>query len=359
MQHRVSVLVADDSLPVHQLFRNALQTQASIKLLHALSGAECLDALEQGVDVAFIDIHMPDHSGLEALWGARTTSGTKTFVAVMSGRRSQRCVNLARQLDAYELLLKPFRAEDIQHVLKIYQRLSTPLHVLLVDDSATFRRIMRKVLEKSIFRLKIDDTGDPVAALASGEAARYDVVFLDCNLPGLNGLDMLVRLREQNPDIKVVMISGEQNPRREAEALRLGAVAFLNKPFFPGEIDAVLHQALGMRSPKLATDGWVGDFSIKIHGRTIAVEHQKTGHIYEYAWFPDAPHLRMSKVRANPEADTAPDLARGDAEWAAVLELQNARLLNTGDAAQVGFQLHKAAPRGEPRAAASLSSPSR
>jgi hypothetical protein len=67
----------------------------------------------------------------------------------------------------------------------------------------------------------------------------------------------------------------------------------------------------------------------------------------------------MSKVRANPEADTAPDLARGDAEWAAVLELQNARLLNTGDAAQVGFQLHKAAPRGEPRAAASLSSPSR
>jgi CheY-like chemotaxis protein len=345
-------------LPVHQLFRNALQNQAGIQLVHALNGAECLDALERGVDVAFIDIHMPDHSGLEALWGARTTSGNKAFVAVMSGRRSQRCVNLARQLDAYELLLKPFRAEDILQVLKTYQRVSTPLHVLLVDDSQTFRRIMRKVLEKSIFRLKIDDTGESTAAITGSAAAKYDVIFLDCNMPGLNGLEILARLRARKPDIKVVMISGEHNPRREAEALRLGAVAFLHKPFFPGEIDAVLHQALGMRSPKLATDAAVGDFAVTIHGRTVAVEHQKTGHVYEYVWFADAPHLRLPKVRANPEADAAPESAKGDAEWAAVLELQNARLLNT-QAAHAGHQLNAAAPAGEPRVGASLSSPSR
>jgi CheY-like chemotaxis protein len=327
MPNDISVLVADDSTPVHQLFRNALQDHASAKLVHALNGAECFDALERGVDVAFIDINMPELSGLEALWGARTR-GNKTFVAVMSGRRSQRCVNLARQLDAYEMLLRPFRAEDIQSVLRTYERVSTSLHVLLVDDSATFRRIMRKVLDKSIFRLEINDVGEGTAALANCEAGNYDVIFLDCNMPGLNGLDMLVRLRAQNPDLKVVMISSEHDPRREREALRLGAVAFLYKPFFPGEIDAVLHQALGMRSPKLATDGLVGDFAIKIHGRTISVEHQKTGHVYEYVWFPNAPHLRLPKVRTNPAADMAPDSARSDAEWAAVLELKNARLLN-------------------------------
>jgi CheY-like chemotaxis protein len=358
MQSHTAVLVADDSLPVHQLFRNALQNEASMQLVHALNGAECLDALERGVDVAFIDIHMPDHSGLEALWAARTNGGNKTFVAVMSGRRSQRCVNLARQLDAYELLLKPFRTEDILQVLKTYRRLSTPLRVLLVDDSATFRRIMRKVLEKSIFRLKIDDTGEGAAALATAKAADYDVIFLDCNMPGLNGVEVLVRLRAQNPNIKVVMISGEHNPRREAEALRLGAVAFLYKPFFPGEIDAVLHQALGMRAPQLATDGFIGDFAVKIHGRTVAVEHQKTGHVYEYVWFPNAPHLRLPKVRPNPEAEVAPDTARGDAEWAAVLELQNARLLNTKQAAHGGFQMANEAQR-EPRIEGALSSPSR
>jgi CheY-like chemotaxis protein len=336
MQDAISVLVADDSMPVHQLFRDALQDEKpkgrrSTTLVHALNGAECLEALERGVDMAFVDIHMPELSGLEALWGARSR-GNKTFVAVMSGRRSQRCVNLARQLDAYELLLKPFRAEDILCVLKTYRRVSTPLHVLLVDDSSTFRRIMRKVLDKSIFRLKVDEAGEGAAALSNCEATRYDVVFLDCNMPGVNGLDTLVRLRAQNPDIKIVMISSEHDPRREREALRLGAVAFLYKPFFPGEIDAVLHQALGMRAPQLATDACVGDFAVKIHGRTIAVAHQKTGHLYEYVWFPDPPHLRLPKVRPNPMAEIAPDNNRGDAEWAAVIELRNARLINAARA---------------------------
>jgi hypothetical protein len=79
----------------------------------------------------------------------------------------------------------------------------------------------------------------------------------------------------------------------------------MHKPFFPTEIDAVLHRIFGLQSPKLATEGYVRDFGIKIHGRTIAVEHAETGHVYEYVWFQDAPHLRLPLVREN-EAATIP-----------------------------------------------------
>ena len=146
-------------------------------------------------------------------------------------------------------------------------------------------------------------------------------------MPGLNGLEVLVRMRLQNPASKIVMISGEQDPRRDEAARALGAVAVLYKPFFPGDIDAVLHRALGMCSPQLAAEACVQDFGVRIHGRTIAVEHRSTGHLYEYIWFPEPPYLRLPKIRSNPEVDTAPDRLRADAERAALQELQQVSLI--------------------------------
>ena len=100
-------------------------------------------------------------------------------------------------------------------------------------------------------------------------------MFLDINMPGLNGYATLARMMEANPHGKVVMISAEYNAPREREALKLGAAAIMHKPFFPTEIDAVLHRVFGLQSPKLATNAFVRDFGIKIHGRTIAVEHAR------------------------------------------------------------------------------------
>ena len=101
----------------------------------------------------------------------------------------------------------------------------------------------------------------------------------------------------------------------------------MHKPFFPTEIDAVLHQIFGLQSPKLATDGYVRDFGIKIHGRTIAVEHAETGHVYEYVWFRDPPHLRLPLVRENELATIPVGELVANAKKAAMLELENASLV--------------------------------
>ncbi len=151
------------------------------------------------------------------------------------------------------------------------------MHVLLVDDSPVSLKVMRKVLSSSVFRLDIEDANTGTEALARCKAEAFDVVFLDINMPGLNGYATLARMMEANPQAKVVMISGEYNAPREREALKLGAAAIMHKPFFPTEIDAVLHRVFGLQSPKLATNAFVRDFGIKIHGRTIAVEHAETG----------------------------------------------------------------------------------
>ena len=319
-------LIADDSKAIHQLIRDALPEDYSANIVHAFDGVECLQALDHGADLAFIDVHMPTMGGMDALWAARI-AGNKTFVTLISGRSNRRCIELARELDAYEFLTKPFIKKDIDDILVTYRRVSTPMQVLLVDDSPISLKVMRKVLSNSVFHLNIVDANNGGEAIVCCKAATFDVVFLDVNMPGLNGHATLARLKGINPHTKVVMISGEHDAPREREALKLGAAAILHKPFFPTEIDAVLHRIFGLQSPKLATDGFVRDFGIKIHGRTIAVEHAESGHVYEYVWFRDPPHLRLPLVRPNETATIPVSDLMANARRAAMLELENASLL--------------------------------
>ncbi len=320
------VLIADDSNAVHQLIRDSLPSDYSSNIIHAFDGVECLQALDHGVDLAFIDVHMPTMGGMDALWAARI-AGNKTFVTLISGRANRRCIDLARQLDAYEFLTKPFVTTDIAAILATHRRVSTPMQVLLVDDSPVSLKVMHRVLASSVFHLNIEETNTGAEAIARCNAEAFDVVFLDVNMPGLNGHATLARLMRANPRTKIVMISGEYNAPREREALRLGAAAIMHKPFFPTEIDAVLHRICGLQSPKLATDGYVRDFGIKIHGRTIAVEHAESGHVYEYVWFRDPPHLRLPLVRENELATIPVADLMANAKKAAMLELENAKLL--------------------------------
>ena len=321
------VLIADDSNAVHQLIRDALPSDYSANIVHAFDGVECLQALDHGVDLAFIDVHMPTMGGMDALWAARI-SGNKTFVTLISGRANKRCIELARQLDAYEFLTKPFGKEQIDAILTTYQRVSTPMHVLLVDDSPVSLKVMRKVLSTSVFHLEIEEANTGAEALSRSKSETFEVVFLDVNMPGLNGHATLARLMQANPQAKVVMISGEHNATREREALKLGAAAIMHKPFFPTEIDAVLHRIFGLQSPKLATNAFVRDFGIKIHGRTIAVEHAETGHVYEYVWFRDPPYLRLPLVHENETATIPVSQLMANAKKAAMLELENASLVH-------------------------------
>jgi hypothetical protein len=113
--------------------------------------------------------------------------------------------------------------------------------------------------------------------------------------------------------------------------MRCGAFAFLHKPFYAGDIDAVLHGIYGISSPHLTSEGsGLGrQFDVTIVGRTISVIHKPTGNIYEYLWFRDAPHLRLAQVRERtPARYSSGPHVRADAERIAVLELQSAKLVN-------------------------------
>jgi CheY-like chemotaxis protein len=252
----VKILIADDSRPVHTVISEIVSRWATpAQILTADNGQQCMELLARGdVDLAFIDVNMPEMSGMEAV-GAARYRGIKTFVTLMSARSSEARLKLARELKVYDYLVKPFEARAIESVLQTFQRITRPTRALIVDDSATVRRMIQKILAGSLFRITADEAGDGPTALRSWFREGYDIVFLDCNMPGLNGIDTLEQLLAVKPNAKVIMMSAERNEERRQFALARGAIEFLYKPFYPSDVDRTLHKLFDLKMPELAANG--------------------------------------------------------------------------------------------------------
>ncbi len=101
--------------------------------------------------------------------------------------------------------------------------------ILVVDDEAAIRDSLKMTLEYAGYEFVGAATGQEALALAERELP--DVVLLDIKMPGMDGMDVLSRLRSLNETLPVVMISGHGTTSTAVEAIKKGAVDFLDKPF--------------------------------------------------------------------------------------------------------------------------------
>jgi two-component system, chemotaxis family, chemotaxis protein CheY len=269
---------------------------------------------------------MPELSGTEAFWSARKL-GVKTFVTLMSSPPAAEAVDMAIKLRAYEFLFKPFTVNDALGIMKTYNHISSPTKVLIVDDSSAVRQIVQKIVQGSMFNCEITEAGDGETALTLCRTSEFDAVFLDRNMPGMDGLSTMKRLQLIQSSLKIVMISAERNLAKEKQALDSGACAFLQKPFHSEDVDRVLHAAFGLRSPNLKVKGSESNFDVAIEGSTIRLAHKSSGHIFEYLWNQTPPYLRNAVVRSASACVIAPGCVAPVAEKAALLQLRTAHLL--------------------------------
>jgi CheY-like chemotaxis protein len=101
--------------------------------------------------------------------------------------------------------------------------------VLVVDDSPEIQRYLRTLLELDSYRvLAVSDGYEALKILRHAEIA--DVVLLDVQMPGMDGLEVLRRMGNLCPKVKVIMCSGVNDPGKVCQALSLGAHAYLVKP---------------------------------------------------------------------------------------------------------------------------------
>jgi two-component system chemotaxis response regulator CheY len=111
-------------------------------------------------------------------------------------------------------------------------------NVLVVDDSSLARRMLRRILEE--LGCNVEEATDGASALERYFLKRPDIVMLDMVMTGMYGLDVLAKMRELNPDVRVIVASADIQTSTREKAREAGAAAFLNKPVNPKELATVL-----------------------------------------------------------------------------------------------------------------------
>jgi CheY-like chemotaxis protein len=133
----------------------------------------------------------------------------------------------------------PQNAAAVRTLCERCIRMRLPKRVLVVDDSRTMRAIVRKILSASRFTLDISEAEEGISAIKKlGD--RYDVVLLDYNMPGFNGFETLTQIKRMAPGTAVIMMTANEDDAIGGRAREAGAAAYLKKPFYPADIDAVL-----------------------------------------------------------------------------------------------------------------------
>jgi DNA-binding response OmpR family regulator len=127
------------------------------------------------------------------------------------------------------------------------------MKVLLVDDEDDFRELLGKRLTKRGLAVSTAASGE--AGLGQAQDGDFDVVVLDVKMPGMDGLEVLRRLRKIAPDTEVILLTGHANMEVAVEGMDLGAFDYLMKPVAINELLYKIQDATARRRLRLGRQG--------------------------------------------------------------------------------------------------------
>src|SRR5690242_1100567 len=129
------------------------------------------------------------------------------------------------------------------------------IHILVVDDERNIRNNLGMVLEAEGYQVDKCANGDD--AILRVKQGHYDIAFVDIQMPKMDGLELLRYLRGLRPKMPVVILTAYGTVHRAVEAIKLGAVDFLEKPFDPKVIQLLCREIL--EREKVGSSGTVDE----------------------------------------------------------------------------------------------------
>jgi len=119
------------------------------------------------------------------------------------------------------------------------------VRILVVDDSQESREICQRVLRKEGYVVHSVDNGKK--ALDELETTRFDLIITDLKMPELDGMSLLKKVKEIDPKICVIVMTGYPDEESKAKAIELGASGYLAKPIDISELIVAVKSCLGQR----------------------------------------------------------------------------------------------------------------
>jgi two-component system response regulator DegU len=116
--------------------------------------------------------------------------------------------------------------------------------IYLCDDERDYRTLVKTILSTEDGMEVVGENGDSCGCLKDAAKYQPDVLLLDINMPGTNGIDALPRLQEAMPDTSIVVLTSAHPTEHEREALDRGAIGFIQKPYNVFELPGMIRDTL-------------------------------------------------------------------------------------------------------------------
>lgn len=150
--------------------------------------------------------------------------------------------------------------------------------ILVVDDYPPTRNLIVDALNQSS-KYQIDEAENGEEALHLFQKSNFDLVISDIMMPGMSGMDLLNRIRETNPRVAVIMITGNPTTDLTVNAIKKGAVDFLTKPF---DIDDLLYKVdIHLREKAMLSQDSEEKILQQFELKDKSAELSKKGYIYD------------------------------------------------------------------------------
>jgi DNA-binding response OmpR family regulator len=130
------------------------------------------------------------------------------------------------------------------------------IKILLVDDEAEFVQTLSERIKMRNLESAVALNGEEALALVEDEVP--DVMVLDLKMPGIDGMEVLKRIRGKYPQVKVIMLTGHGSEKDEETARSLGAYEYLNKPV---GLDDLIRHIKAAYSEKIERNLMAGTFA--------------------------------------------------------------------------------------------------
>lgn len=140
------------------------------------------------------------------------------------------------------------------------------MRILVVEDEIDLQEAIADGLRMDSYAVDTCDNGEDAYELLYVEA--YDLVVLDLNLPKMDGLEVLSKIREEKPELKVLILSARSNVEDKVKGLDLGANDYLGKPFDFSELEARIRNLLRRKFTQESNLLSFGEMSVDLAKRT-------------------------------------------------------------------------------------------
>ena len=273
--HRTgAILVVDDDPDVCELLELVLKAEGH-QVAAAPDGIRALELSARGVlrpDVVLADYNLPNGmNGIEVIAKLREQLGRQIPAVMLTGDISTGTLDAISRQDCVQLN-KPVKLPALSRMIQGLLRRSQsavpvrvrhppqtaggerPPVIFVVDDDSNLREVIRAVLEDD--GRSVEDYATCEAFLEAYRPGQEACLVIDAYLPGMNGLELLRRMREAGHRLPAIMITGNSDVPIAVQAMKAGASDFIEKPVGRGDLLAAVERALTLSRDSSKLSAW-------------------------------------------------------------------------------------------------------